>query len=293
MHSFWRNRPLLITIVTLVILFVLLIITAGQDDATGAESLIGGVMQPMQGFFYDTTDAIAAFVSGIFTPNTSVADIAKLKERIADLEGQVKEFEEVKQENDRLQKLVTYIQQNTQFSYITARVTGKSAGQWFVVFNIDAGVNNGVRKDMAVVNSEGLVGRVIDTGANWSQVMALIDSRSNVSGLVERTRDNGIVGQADVSVGEAMLNMEYLPLDADLMPGDKIITSGIDGYFPKGLEIGEIIKTNTGKDNMKKSAIIKPVVDFLHLEEVMVVTEDKTTEETTKTTEETAKKEGG
>ena len=215
---------------------------------------------------------------------------------MADLEGQVKEFEEVKQENVRLQKLLNYIQQNTQYSYVTARVTGRSPGQWFVVFNINAGVNNGVRKDMAVINADGLVGRVIDTGANWSQVMALVDSRSNVSGLVERTRDNGIIGGSDVSSGTATLNMQFLPLNADLMPGDKIITSGIDGAFPKGLEIGEITEVSRGKDNMQKSAVIKPVVDFLHLEEVMVVTEDKTKENTTagqKTTDNTTPKEGG
>lgn len=270
---------MLITIVTLMILFILLIITAGQDDVTGAKSLIGGVLQPIQGFFYDTTDAITSFVVGIFTPNDALKENEQLHEKIADLEGQVKEFEEVKQENERLKAKLNFVDQNTKYSYITARVTGRSAGQWFVVFNISAGVNNGVRKDMAVVNEAGLIGRIIDTGANWSRVMALIDSRSGVSGLIERTRDNGIVEGTDLSSGSAVLNMRFLPLDADLMPGDKIITSGIDGVFPKGLNIGEITKVNNrGKDSMQKYAEIKPAVDFLHLEEVMVITEKKAKE---------------
>jgi len=275
MHSFWKNRPLLITIVTLVVLFILMIITAGQDDATGATSLIGGVLEPVQGFFYDTTDGIATFFTGLFTPNDLAKENAGLKEQVADLKGQLKEFEELKQENTRLQDLLNYKTQNTQFNYVTARVTGRNQGQWFVVFTINKGVSDGIRKDMPVVNQDGLVGRVTKTGANWSSIMAIIDASSGVPGHVERTRDNGVLKGADVSTGTAQLNMQLLPLDADLMPGDKILTSGLGGVFPKGLVIGEITEVSrAGTDNMQKFAIVKPAVDFLHLEEVMVITEE-------------------
>jgi rod shape-determining protein MreC len=280
MQSFWKNRPLLITIVTLVVLFVLMIITAGQEDVTGAKSLIGGVLEPIQGFFYDATDGIATFFAGLFTTNDLAKVNADLSEQLADLKGQLGDYEELKQENTRLKAALDYTEQNKQYKFVMARVTGRSLGQWFITFSINKGVSDGIRKDCPVVTQDGLVGRVIQTGATWSQIMAIIDGDSNVPGLVERTRDNGILEGSDAADGAATLKMQNLPLDADLMPQDKIITSGLGGVYPKGLVIGEITKVDRSgeKNSMQKSATVKPAVDFLHLEEVMVIVEDKTAE---------------
>jgi rod shape-determining protein MreC len=126
---------------------------------------------------------------------------------------------------------------------------------------------------MPVVNGDGLVGRVVDVGANYSRVMAIIDTTSGVSGIVERTRDNGILtGTADSDADEAQMVMGNLPLDADLMPGDTVITSGLAGVFPKGIAIGEVTEVRPSTDGMRNEALVTPWVDFEHLEEVMVIT---------------------
>ena len=126
---------------------------------------------------------------------------------------------------------------------------------------------------MPVVNGDGLVGRVVDTGAGFSRVMAIIDASSGVSGIVERTRDNGILTGTDSSGdGDALMMMGNLPLDADLMPGDTVITSGLAGVFPKGIAVGEVTEVRPSTDGMRNQAIVTPWVDFYHLEEVMVIT---------------------
>ena len=129
---------------------------------------------------------------------------------------------------------------------------------------------------MPVVNAYGLVGKVTDVGATWCKVTSIIDGSMNVSVMVERTRDNGIV-KGSLAVGSDGYNLElsYLPSGSDLVPGDKIVTSGLGGgSYPKAISVGivtEVIRRTD--DSEMRNAIVEPSVDFLHLEEVMVLIE--------------------
>jgi rod shape-determining protein MreC len=119
--------------------------------------------------------------------------------------------------------------------YVTGTVIGRSQGIWFDTFTISVGRSQGVEKNMPVVNANGLVGRVSEVGATWCKVIALVDSSTNVSVMVERTRDNGMVrGLLEAGTATDSLELYYLPSDSDLTPGDKIVTSGIGGLYPKG-----------------------------------------------------------
>lgn len=271
----WRNRPLMITIIVVVILLVVLVITAGSNNMSGTESVLGSIFSPVQGALYSATDAIGDFFSRIFSGADLQTENQTLTARVAELEGLLREYNETKQENERLKTLLNFVNaQEYPYEIMTARVIGKAPGHWFNMFIINAGLSSGVRVDMPVVTADGLVGRVVHTGANWSRVMAIIDTSSGVSGIVERTRDNGVLS-GTATLGEeqtALLEMSNLPLDADLMPGDTVITSGLAGVFPKGIAIGEVVEVSPSSDGMRNSALVKPRVDFLHLEEVMIIT---------------------
>ena len=90
---------------------------------------------------------------------------------------------------------------------------------------------------------------------------------------MERTRDLGMIGGTNTAGDEdPLLTMDDLPLDADLMPGDKVITSGLADVFPKGILVGEVVEVSQSNDGMRNKAIVKPYVDFAHLEEVLIIT---------------------
>ena len=181
---------------------------------------------------------------------------------------------ELEAENQRLQSLLNYVERTPEYSYITARVTAKDPGYYFDVFVVNAGFNNGVEVNDAVITPDGLVGRVTEVGGTWSKVMAIIDSRSSVSATVERTRDNGIINGIDQSEGSSGLcEMAFLPLEAELLPGDSVITNGLGGLFPKGIIIGQVVEVSEEAGSTGKTVRIKPAVDFLHLEEVLIVKE--------------------
>ena len=127
---------------------------------------------------------------------------------------------------------------------------------------------------MTVIASKGLVGRVSEVGYDWCKVTCIIDSSSIVPILVERTRDNCMArGLLEGTRGNASMELYYLPSDrTNLEPGDIVVTSGIDGIYPKGILVGTVTEVFVeGEIN----AVISPSVDFMHLEEVAVILGEK------------------
>jgi rod shape-determining protein MreC len=269
----WRNRPLMVTIIVVIILFVVLVITAGDNNMTGAESLVGRLLAPVQKGLYSATEAVGNFFSRMFAGSDLEAQNQELEARVAELEAQLQDYQELKRENDRLRDLTGFVTENQEFTYVGAKVIYKAPGHWFNIIVISAGLKDGVRVDMPVVTSDGLVGRVVDCGPNFSRVMAIVDSSSGVDAIVERTRDIGIVtGATTVGEENKLLTLSHLPLDADLVPGDTVITSGLSGVFPKGIPIGEVSEVSPSSDGMSNKAFVTPWVDFQHIEEVLVIT---------------------
>lgn len=272
-----KDRPLLITLIIVIILVVLLVSTA-SGNIFGTKSVIGGLLKPVQGFFYDAAGSVAGFFSNIFGGAEKQEDVTALKQKLEEQQSITQDYQETLKENERLKGLLNFAEQNKTLSYVTASVISKSPGAWFDSFTISAGIANGVKKDMAVINQDGLIGRITEAYATWSVVTPIIDSKSSISGLVERTRDNGILSGNINTQGTTILTMNYLPLDTDIIPGDVVITSGLDGIFPKGIVIGEVVEVDAGEKNTEKSASVKPIVDFQHMEEVMVVISSTQTE---------------
>jgi len=272
--QFLRNRPLVITIIVVIILLVVMVITAGENNISGAESFAGSLFAPVQRALYSATDAIGDFFERMFASTDLQTENLELKAEIAELKAQLADYNEIKAENERLSRLLNFDASSLNLEFVTARVIGSnSPGHWFNIFLLDVGLSDGIKVDMPVVNGDGLVGRVVDVGASWCRVMGIIDTSSGVSGIVERTRDYGILtGTAGTDADEAQLVMGNLPLDADLMPGDTVITSGLAGIFPKGIAIGEVTEVRPSTDGMRNEAVVTPWVDFKHLEEVMIIT---------------------
>jgi rod shape-determining protein MreC len=265
--KFFRNKPFAITVIAVIVLVVLLVVTAG-GGLSGVSSTLGSIFTPVGSFFSGIVSGVGDFVGGIFGGG-SQQQIRELNERVSLLEIENQKLSDAEKENQRLQGLLDYKATIPDQKTVFAKVVFKSPGYMFDVFVINAGYNQGVRKDMAVVNADGLIGRVSGVGGNWSQVTALVDSRSAVSAIVERNRDHGIVRGA-VQNGDNC-TMNYLPVDSDAVPGDTVVTSGLDAIFPKGVRIGTVTEVSLDENQLQKNAVVDPSVDFNHIEEVLVL----------------------
>lgn len=189
-----------------------------------------------------------------------------LTERIEVLERRLIEMEELRKENERLRELLQF-KKEFPWKAIPARVIGRDLAPWRRTIVIDKGTRDGVRKRMAVVCSQGLVGRVVEAGPLSARVILLLDPESRVSTLLQGSRDLGVAeGQ-----GATWLRMTHLDREATVQVGDRVVTSGLGGVYPKGIPIGVIEMVGTEKEGLELFASVRPFVDFSKLEEVLCI----------------------
>ncbi len=180
-------------------------------------------------------------------------------------------YEDTARENARLTELLNFTDANPQLQFLTAEVIGRGTNPYIDVLTLNVGTRHGVAQRMTVITADGVVGRVGEIGPTWCRVRTLANDDMRISVMVQRTRDEGMLGglyeEDGILIG---LKLYYLPNKADIQVGDIIRTSGIGGFFPKGLYAGTVLSVNEdGKGNY--DAIVSLDVDFLHLENALVV----------------------
>jgi len=198
------------------------------------------------------------------------------------------EYNNLRQENEQLvyramladelqYKLSVYenlydeISVNESMNPLVATVIGREAGNYFSVFTINKGSNDGVKEFMAVTMDGALVGYTYDVTATKSLVRTIIDSEASIAGLISSTRDQGTVRGTLGIDGRAMCRMYYLPEDHLPRPGDVVVTSGVGMSFPKGIPIGKVKESTRGMESNKQYIVVEPQADFQHVEYVIVL----------------------
>jgi rod shape-determining protein MreC len=152
-----------------------------------------------------------------------------------------------------------------------AAVIGGAADPNFHSLTIDKGTQDGLRQDMAVISPEGVVGRIIAPAARASKVQLLIDRSAAAGVMVERSRVQGLATGVGTERLEFGIQLEYIPGTADVQVGDRVVTSGIDGIYPKGFLVGEIESIERSSDTTFSGVRIRPAVNYSALETVLVV----------------------
>lgn len=215
---------------------------------------------------------------------------------LANLKNVMKENEELKTQVDQLtdelntQKLEQYDTEDlrallaldegySEYNKVAASVIGKDAGNWFDTFLIDKGSNDGICEGMNVITRRGLAGIITEVGPNYAKVRAIIDDMSSVSGMVLSTSDNCMIkGDLQTMDERQMITFSNLKdTDNKVSVGDQVVTSYISSEYVQGLLIGYISEIHVNSNNLTKSGLISPVVDFEHVKHVLVITDLKTT----------------
>jgi|CXWL01.1.fsa_nt_gi rod shape-determining protein MreC len=193
-------------------------------------------------------------------------DNRRLRTEIATLRHLNEELREAAVGQQRLASLLAF-KQRLDVETIAAQVIGRDASGRYRAVLINKGESDGVRAEMGVITAEGVVGRVVKARGSSAVVLLVTDPNNAVTGLVQRTRDEGIV-QGSL---KGMARMKYLPLLSTMEEGDVVVTSGLTGEFPRGVTIGTIAAVQKAEGDVFQSAEIRPSVDFTKLEEVLIV----------------------
>ncbi len=270
MRKLWKNRPLWIALIALILLVILTAFTLGERSEAGAQSLFAQAALPVQRYVSELTDNVSDFFTRVFTPSALEEENAYLKAQVNEYARLTALYEETARENARLSEILDYSAQDPNVQFLTASVVARSTNAYVDTLTLNVGLRQGVAEKMAVIAPGGVVGRVVEVGTNWCKVKTLLNDDLRLSVLVESSRDEGMLGgciwSGDTMVG---LQLYYLPANAQLSVGDTIVTSGLGGLFPKGLKVGTVLSVSSGSETY--DACVVSEVDFAHLEEVMVV----------------------
>lgn len=205
------------------------------------------------------------------------AENESLNNRIDELSSENTQLAEDKYELERLRELYKLDEEYSEYDKVAAKVIGKDTGNWFNIFTINKGSDDGIEKDMNVISGGGLVGIVTSVGKNYASVRSIIDDESSVSVQFVDTSDTGIVSGDLTLIEDNLLNVTDIIKDADIKEGAMVVTSNISSKFLPGILVGYVTGLEQNSDNLTQSGYIIPAVDFAHIDEVLVITQLKQT----------------
>jgi rod shape-determining protein MreC len=236
------------------------------DESTIFNQVVTEVVSPMQeGIASSKKNFSSMWENYLLIVNTSKENTV-LKKQISRLENDLTNMDEVRKENLRLKQLLNY-SEGVSPNRVLAQVVGWDSANEFKVIRINKGTNNGIKVMSPVITDQGLVGYVYRATPNYADVLTILDQNNRVDVVVERTRTHGIV--------EGVFNfkcaLKYIMRNEQVEVGDKLITAGVGGIYPKGVKVGMITEISKENFGMTLSIEVVPSVDFDKLEEVLVL----------------------
>ena len=266
------KNKLTVTIIVLSVAFLgLITLTVSRDDK-GLESGAGSTLNPVQKVAYGFNRGVKDFVD-FFLNFSDVRDENKeLKKENDKLKAEIDEYSKLKEENERLQKVLNFKDEKNNYDYIGTNIIGISGDSILNGYIVDRGKDDGIEKGMVVISADGLVGQVSSVGKNWAIVQCIVNENVKVAVMVDSTRENtGILQGYKDYFNNNLAKVLNLPMDSEVKEGDVIGTSGLGGYYPKEIKIGEVVSVEEDRVKVMKSAIVKPYVDFNKIEELFIV----------------------
>ena len=273
MYFFQKNKFKIMLLASTVLLVVIIISGFASDSRRAGviTDAVGGTLSPLQGGMTAASGSVEGFFNYLKKMKGYEKENQKLKERIAQLEDELRKTEGLKTENERLRDMLELKKNQNDYNTVAADVVAFNADNFSRNYTINKGLKNGITENCAVITPDGLVGYVYEVGRNWAKVCAITDAGVSVSAEIVRVGNTAIV-QGDMGLMEkGLCKMTYISKESGLEVGDFIETSGSGGIIPAGIYIGKVSKIKDDVTGVSQEAVIKPGVDFSDINEVLVI----------------------
>jgi rod shape-determining protein MreC len=254
----------------------LVIMAVDARDADGRQKVLRIWTQtfasPLQNASSKATGATSGFFQQIWNFRSTAVENEQLKQRLSEVETELHTARQDAAENERLRALLN-LKEQTSIQSVPARVIARDPSVWFNTITINRGSSSGVETNMPVVTPGGIVGRVITVTPWASQVMLITDEKAGAGAVVGQLGQSGalgsIRGRADLNV--ALIEMRYVSGLEKVEVGDYVMTTGQDGIYPPGLNVGKVVDVKSGTATTAHQILIQPGAQLDHLEEVAVL----------------------
>ena len=274
MKDFFRRNGLLILIAAILLALVTAVVSALLGGTAAPFSNLANILTtPVRNGINAVVNWTEEKYSDAFEQEQLKQENEELKQRVSELEEKEREYEAALQENERLRNVLELRPKERSFDELeSAMVTARETSNWASTLTLSKGSAQGVAVDDCVVDEYwNLVGVVAEVGDNWCTVRTLIDSDTEMGGLISRTGGAAILEGDLALMGEGKLKLTFLPENSQLMSGDLVTTSGRGGVYPSGIVAGHVEEVRTDASGIGQYAVIAPETDLDNLKQVFII----------------------
>lgn len=266
-----RDRSIVLWVVLGAVLLVVLNLPASVSDR--AKGMLREGIAPLQGALSGFSRWVGESVRSVRGIGGLVRENQQMSAELVRLRNEVRDLQSLSQDNAELREQLQFTAQ-AQRRLTPCEVIARDITGWWETIRLSKGLSDGVSMDMAVMTSDGLIGKTVDVSARTCDVLLISDPACKVSTRIVRTGAFGVVaGSGPAKAGQAACQMEFINKNVPVLPGDEVVTSGLGGVFPKGLLIGYVDKIYKDETGLFQRADIIPKADLGMLTYVFVVAE--------------------
>jgi rod shape-determining protein MreC len=273
MPQFFLNKRLIILLVSIIVLVALIGFSLRErSNLTWPEQFLKDTTGWVQSLVSKPAQYVAGFFENLQDLQNTYEENKELKTRVEKIAGLEAEVQELKKDNKDLREVLDETRTLRDFEPLPATVIGRNPDRWHEMIIIDKGKSNGIKKNMAVVTSSGLIGKIksVTQFSSTVQLLSAMDPKNRISAVIQgETEVFGFVQGFDDK--EKLLLVKAIPSGAKIEKDQAVITSGLGGVFPKGLTIGKVVEVKPDQYGLNQTALVKPGADFYDIENVIVI----------------------
>ncbi len=290
--KFLRSKFFLILVCVAIVLTVIPAVLSAMGRTGVVRNAFMTISYPVRWLFNTTARGISG-ISDYFTEFDRMKEENEaLRKELAEANGRLEAADIALEENEWLRGYFGIADEEVELKLLEASVVGYESGNSQTVYTLDRGSASGVRRNLAVVTSDGVVGCVTEVGLNWCRITCIIEDAMAVGAYLPRTGDHGIVKGDYSRRASGTCLMTGIPENSDISVGDLVRTNGIGSVYPKGISIGRVESVSLDPATRTVNAVIRPSADLSGLKKVMIVLSSEVVEKETETQAETTEDTG-
>ncbi len=276
MKKLFKNRCVFGLIVVVIVLSIVIgVVNAVNSDVKFTENVFQVIITPVQGLLTKAGSGVSGFFGYFSNVDKLKNEVARLEKENKELESELNKSEISIRENEELRKLLGLKESYPELELETAEIVARDTINWYNTFTIDKGAVHGVAINQAVISvDKSLVGRICEVGTTWSKVMTITDPGHAAGAEIVRSGEYGIVeGDSTLEV-DGNCRLSFVSKNANIIVGDKVVTSGLGGVYPKGLSVGKVLEIRPDVQGISQYAVISPDANIEKLKAVFIIKND-------------------
>ena len=264
-----QNNGKKIFIITIIIVIAVIVIISNFGIKINAFSKLTNKMAKSENFIIKKVNS---FAQGMKTKKGMQKKITELEKANKKLEMNILEMKKIESENKSLRKKLEITEEYKYFKLAYGTITVRDFDNWNDTFKLNIGKKQGIKEGMPVVSKEGVVGFISQVEEETSRVITILDASSSISVEISSINRPAVCKGDYGYKGSNKLKLVYIPIDAEISPGDTVYTSGIGAIYPKGLPVGKVVDIKNNKNDINRYAVVETFTNIDSLNEVAVIT---------------------